>query len=217
MHLIKKYSNRKLYDTKNKTFVTMDDIADMIISGEEIQIIDNDTGDDLTAAIASQILGRKTGDKETNGIPTNVIFQLLRKGGGGLLDYTRKYIDLWQNVLTMADDEIDNLVNSYIKNKEISSSEGMKLKEEIKSHSHSLKSWISGNIETSISSVMDKMNVVKAGQWQTLVTLVEDLIGQVSDLEVKLENIENQLKEKTKKSSEKPQAKASPKPKKETL
>lgn len=64
--LIKRYANRKLYDTAHSRYVTLDEIAEMIKNGEDIQIIDNKTKADLTAVTMAQILveeekqGRRT-------------------------------------------------------------------------------------------------------------------------------------------------------------
>lgn len=54
--LIKRYANRKLYDTSCSRYVTLDEIAEMIRNGDEIQIIDNRTKADLTAVTMAQIL-----------------------------------------------------------------------------------------------------------------------------------------------------------------
>jgi len=54
--IIKRYSNRKLYDTKDSKYVTLLQIADMVRGGEEVQIIDNNTKDDLTEITLAQII-----------------------------------------------------------------------------------------------------------------------------------------------------------------
>jgi polyhydroxyalkanoate synthesis repressor PhaR len=54
--IIKRYSNRKLYDTKDSRYVTLLQIAEMIRSSEEVQIIDNNTKDDLTEVTLAQII-----------------------------------------------------------------------------------------------------------------------------------------------------------------
>ncbi len=56
MRLIKRYANRKLYDTTGSSYIKLDEIAQMIKSGEEIRIIDNKTKEDLTAVTMAQIL-----------------------------------------------------------------------------------------------------------------------------------------------------------------
>lgn len=105
MHHIKKYANRKLYDTSTKRYVTMDDISEFVKSGEEITIIDNSTGNEITQEIVSQLVGRAF-DDQARKLPLSVLRRLMRKGSGGLVDYTRKYVSLWQNALTFADDEL---------------------------------------------------------------------------------------------------------------
>jgi polyhydroxyalkanoate synthesis repressor PhaR len=54
--IIKRYSNRKLYDTKDSRYVTLLQIAEMVREGEEVQIIDNNTKDDLTEVTLAQII-----------------------------------------------------------------------------------------------------------------------------------------------------------------
>jgi polyhydroxyalkanoate synthesis repressor PhaR len=56
MKLIKRYTNRKLYDTERSCYVTLDEIAEMVREGEEVSIIDNRTGEDLTTVTLAQIV-----------------------------------------------------------------------------------------------------------------------------------------------------------------
>ena len=54
--IIKRYSNRKLYDTERSCYVTLDEIALMIREGEELKIIDKDSGENLTSVTFAQII-----------------------------------------------------------------------------------------------------------------------------------------------------------------
>lgn len=56
MRVIKRYSNRKLYDTTQSSYVTLDEIAEMVRAGDEVTIIDNKSGEDLTRVTLAQIL-----------------------------------------------------------------------------------------------------------------------------------------------------------------
>ncbi len=56
MKTIKRYSNRKLYDTDQSSYVTLDEIAEMVRAGQDVQIIDNKSGNDLTRVTLAQIL-----------------------------------------------------------------------------------------------------------------------------------------------------------------
>src|SRR6266581_6663000 len=55
-HLIKKYANRKLYDTRTSRYITLDEIAGLVRDGHEIKVVDRDNGADLTQVTLSQIV-----------------------------------------------------------------------------------------------------------------------------------------------------------------
>jgi polyhydroxyalkanoate synthesis repressor PhaR len=77
-HLIKRYSNRKLYDTTTKTYVTLEAIGAMISRGEEIQVLDNDTNEDLTSVVLSQLLLER--ERSQRFLPSAILSQLWRAG-----------------------------------------------------------------------------------------------------------------------------------------
>src|SRR5262245_48906369 len=58
---IKKYANRKLYHTNRKQYITLDRIAELIRAGEQIQVVDNETGEDITASILAQVVAPTRG------------------------------------------------------------------------------------------------------------------------------------------------------------
>ena len=182
MHKIKKYANRKMYDRTDKRYITMAQLSKLIKSGEEVSIVDNSTGDDLTSSIVSQLIGREEKDKD-RGVSPRVLMQLLRKGGGTLTDYAKKYTSLWQNAFTMAEDEVDKLVNGLVKDKELSRSEGSNLKKEIVGYTNSLKSWISDSIDKRISEALDVMNLSTKDKVNELAARVDSLAKKIEKLE----------------------------------
>ena len=54
--LIKRYSNRKLYNTRESRYITLDELADLIKAGTNVRVVDNDSTEDLTSVTLSQIL-----------------------------------------------------------------------------------------------------------------------------------------------------------------
>ena len=90
-HLIKKYANRKLYDTRTSRYITLEGIAQLVREGHEIEVVDRDNGNDLTQVTLSQIVL----SEEKRG-PARVI-----DAGGemlhdrqALLDYVRKTLNV---------------------------------------------------------------------------------------------------------------------------
>ena len=75
--VIKRYSNRKLYDTKDSRYVTLLQIAEMVRGGEEVQIIDNNTKEDLTEVTLAQIIYEEQKQK-ASGTSRNVPLQTLK-------------------------------------------------------------------------------------------------------------------------------------------
>jgi polyhydroxyalkanoate synthesis repressor PhaR len=204
MHLIKKYANRKMYDTTDKTYISRGQLAKLIKKGEEVAVIDNRTGEDLTKSIVSQLLGMDSNDKENkDAVSSRFMMQLLRKGGGTLTDYAKKYVSLWQSALTMAEDEIDKLVNRLVKNKELSLSEGKRLKKEIIGYTNSLKSWISESIDKQVSEVFDAMNLATDDHVKKLSAKVDSLAKKIKQLEKAQEKAAKKSRKKTASSANK--------------
>jgi len=83
MPKIKRYPNRKLYDTEAKQYITLDGIAEMIRQGREIQVIDYTTGEDLTAITLTQIIYEEE-KKQSGFLPRSVLAGLIQAGGDRL-------------------------------------------------------------------------------------------------------------------------------------
>jgi len=182
MHKIKRYANRKLYDASDKRYVTLDQISVLIKAGEEISVVDKKTGEDITSATVSQILARDKKVK-SNDEASGVLIQLLRKGPGTLVDYGKKYVSLWERALTMADEEIDKLVDRQVKDKEISKSEGSSLKKEILGRTEDLRNWIGDRIDQRLNEVLDVMKLATKEQVVNLTAKIESLTKKVEKLE----------------------------------
>lgn len=90
MPVIKRYPNRKLYDTEAKTYVTLDEITEMIRAGRDVHVIDHETGDDLTTLTLSQIILEQ--EKKTAGfLPRSLLTSLIRTGGDTLEQVLRTF------------------------------------------------------------------------------------------------------------------------------
>ena len=91
-HLIKKYANRKLYDTRTSRYITLEGIAELVRNGHEINVVDRDNGHDLTQVILSQIVL----SQEKHG-PARLVDaggEAIHERGQALLDYVRKTLNV---------------------------------------------------------------------------------------------------------------------------
>lgn len=89
--VLKKYSNRRLYDTKNSTYVTLNQVADMIRSGRTIEVFDAGTGDDVTAFILTQIIVEEARTKNSL-LPVPFLHMVIRFGDTVLKEFFENYL-----------------------------------------------------------------------------------------------------------------------------
>jgi polyhydroxyalkanoate synthesis repressor PhaR len=100
MVTIKRYPNRKLYNTDTKKYITLDGIAGLIQAGEEIQILDHSTGEDLTTVTLTHIIFEQE-KKNAGFLPRSVLTGLVQSGGQTLTSIRRTLtspLDLFHHV-----------------------------------------------------------------------------------------------------------------------
>lgn len=109
--LLKKYSNRRLYDTEKSVYVTLDLVAGIIRRGRQIKVEDAKTGEDVTASILTQIVVEES-RKKNYLLPTPLLYLIIQYGENVLSDFFEKYLEqtiknylLFRN---LADDQFKN-------------------------------------------------------------------------------------------------------------
>jgi polyhydroxyalkanoate synthesis repressor PhaR len=87
--IIKRYQNRKLYDTQQSCYVTLDDIAKMIRTNEEVMVIDNKSKNDITAATLTQIIFEAE-KKASQYAPLFTLREIIQNGNGSISSFLAK-------------------------------------------------------------------------------------------------------------------------------
>ncbi len=95
LRIIKKYPNRRLYDTTQSAYITLEGVREMIVSHEQFQVIDSKTGKDITRTILLQIIGEQEASNGTgNPLFSNVFLeQLIRFYGNSLQGLLSEYLE----------------------------------------------------------------------------------------------------------------------------
>ncbi len=89
---IKKYANRRLYDTESSTYITLDRLAQMVREGREFEVVDAKTGEDITRQVLTQIIV----DEEARGstmLPINFLKQLIGLYGNSMQSFVPQYLE----------------------------------------------------------------------------------------------------------------------------
>ena len=89
---IKKYANRRLYDTESSSYITLDRLAEMVREGREFEVVDAKSGDDITRQVLTQIIV----DEEARGstlLPLNVLKQIIGLYGNSMQSFVPQYLE----------------------------------------------------------------------------------------------------------------------------
>ena len=105
--VIKKYANRRLYNTATSTYVTLDDLASMVKSGQDFLVYDAKSGDDITRSVLTQIIFEEEnkGGAQTL-LPVNFLRQLIKYYGDQMQGMVPSYLEFSLDNLTKDQDKI---------------------------------------------------------------------------------------------------------------
>jgi polyhydroxyalkanoate synthesis repressor PhaR len=97
---IKKYANRRLYNTGTSTYVTLEDLAAMVKAGENFVVYDAKSGDDITRSVLAQIIFEQENKEGQNLLPINFLRQLIRFYGDSMQMLVPRYLEVSLESLT---------------------------------------------------------------------------------------------------------------------
>src|SRR5262245_42019506 len=97
---IKKYANRRLYNTGTSTYVTLEDLAAMVKAGEDFVVYDAKTGEDITRSVLAQIIFEQENKEGQNLLPINFLRQLIRFYGDSMQMLVPRYLEVSLDSLT---------------------------------------------------------------------------------------------------------------------
>jgi polyhydroxyalkanoate synthesis repressor PhaR len=98
--IIKKYENRRLYDTAGSRYVNLEDVAQMVRDGTEVQVVDASTGEDLTRIVLTQIIMEDAKGRDS-ALPLDMLRQMVMTSGAtsqeALLKYMKTTLEMYQS------------------------------------------------------------------------------------------------------------------------
>jgi polyhydroxyalkanoate synthesis repressor PhaR len=115
--VIKKYANRRLYDTSNSRYINLEDIAALVRNGKDLQVVDASTGEDITRVTLTQIIveDAKGGP---SGLPLELLRQLIvasdRVGQEFIMWYLKSAFDAYQNVQSSLQTRLSELQSAAL-------------------------------------------------------------------------------------------------------
>jgi len=109
--VIKKYANRRLYDTGRSSYVTLEDLCDMVKEGYDFVVYDAKSGEDLTRSVMTQIIAEQEGKEGQNLLPTSFMKQLIGFYGDNMGKLVPNYLEQTFAEFTKKQDEFRAQMN----------------------------------------------------------------------------------------------------------
>jgi polyhydroxyalkanoate synthesis repressor PhaR len=111
--LIKKYPNRRLYNTETSEYITVKDVAELIKAGNRVEVKDANTGEDVTALVLTQIIMEKA--KNNQGLlPVSLLHLVIQFGENLLHEFFEKYLEKTMESYLVYRKTMDDQVNAYL-------------------------------------------------------------------------------------------------------
>ena len=176
MVVIKRYPNRKLYDSDAKQYITLEGIADLIRAGKEIQIVDHNTGEDLTAVTLTQIIFEQ--EKKKGGFLPRSVLTGLVQAGGDTIGTLRRTLASPLDLLRHVDDEIEKRINALINRGELEEGDGRRLLSKLLSPRNQTSTPTAAEIE----DALNKRGVPTHEDMQRLSSQIDALTSALENL-----------------------------------
>lgn len=155
MRVIKRYPNRKLYDTSARQYVTLQSIRELVGDGEIVQVVDSRTGKDVTKGALSKIVLEKEMENG-GGLPTSFLTDMIKRSGRTVMGYLKKSWEAGKEAAAWAEDEVGTSMKGLVKMGKLSISEADNLRSDITSKVKSRLAEQEALIERGIKAGLEK-------------------------------------------------------------
>lgn len=187
MLVIKRYPNRKLYDTISKKYITLDGIAELIRNGEEVKVIDHTTDEDLTAVTLTQIIFEQ--EKKKGGFLPPSILTGLVKAGGETVNTIKRTLTSPLELLQHVDEEIENRIQALLAKGELAKEEAVALRDKMLNVNPIESKMMPGQAQ--LEKILNKRGVPSKEELHEISKQIDQLNAKLDSLVVETEKPEN--------------------------
>jgi polyhydroxyalkanoate synthesis repressor PhaR len=179
MPVIKRYPNRKLYDTEAKQYITLEGIADLIRQGKEVCVVDHASGADLTAVTLTQIIFEQ--EKKYKGFLPQAVLTGLIQAGGDTMSTLRRTLTSSLNLAHTIDEEIERRIQALVHRGDLATDEGVRLRNKLLAHT-ALSLGTPKLSERDLEQALDKRGVPTRDD-------LKQILAQLDELALKLDSL----------------------------
>lgn len=176
--VIKRYQNRKLYDTEESRYVTLNDIAQMIQEGYDVKVVNAKTGEDLTALTLTQIIFEEEKRKKSI-LPIQALKRIIRSSGESVQELFVKFLgSADSNVITVRE-EIEKYLQKLVRGGTLTYEQGSRLIQDLWANYQETFSQLQKKVDQRLTQAFDKMT--KAPMLRSEIRMLEDKIAKLEE------------------------------------
>ena len=185
--IIKRYSNRRLYDTSEKRTVKLEDLGELVKNDVDFKVIDSDTGKDITLSILARIFSDTlAGNKQNLEQTTKLIRSFISKGGFMAKDFFEKSVLFGLGLFDLTKEKAEKIVDEMIQRGEMSHSDKAKaVKDLLKGHEERLNK-IKTKVDERVEEISARIRGKEKEELASLHKKLDELAKVVEKLEKKL-------------------------------
>jgi polyhydroxyalkanoate synthesis repressor PhaR len=178
--VVKRYPNRKLYNTAAKRYVSLDILADLIRQGEDVQVVDNVSGDDVTVLVLAQIIAEQE-RKQGGFLPLPLLTGWIQAGGETITSL-RRSMAAQLDILRQVDEEIERRLARLVSRGEIAEEESQRLGDLLLARGRRSALEAIHPPEQMLESLRRRYGLPSRADLQALSEQIDALAQQVDDL-----------------------------------
>jgi len=185
-YIIKKYANRKLYNTEEKKYVNLSEISRLIREEVDLKVIDNKTKEDVTSLVLAQIIVEQERTKKTM-LPLILSpLKMLKRGGEDMFKLGRKMFLASLGMLSLTKERANKIAQELIKRGELSQSESKEFVVDLLDRAEKEKDRLIEKIKPEIDKSIEKMNFASKKCVDNLEKKIDELGNKIDQLSKKI-------------------------------
>lgn len=196
MRIIKRYSNRRLYDTHESRTITQTDLANLVRGGVDVKVVDTASGRDITMAVLGRIIINEAPRWSDKQQAKELFSKIIMIGGEKSMSILKNTILASIGVINVTKAKAEKIIDELIKKGELDKSSRkqavMELLEKAESSSSKLKDRVAkeaGRAQVEVTSLIKRLNLAKQSDMKNVEAKVDKLAKQLRLLQKKLDSL----------------------------
>lgn len=187
IRIIKRYKNRRLYDTQRKASIKLEDVASLIKENVEFKVVDSSTDKDVTLSVLTQLLPKEIKNWKDLKKSNKTVKRIIKLGGEGVMDFFEKAALVGLGLFDITKEKVEEVVDELIKRGEISKKDRAKVvKSMIRGHKERTEK-VKAKIDEGIKKAVEKVRGLEKKELKEVHYKIEKLAKAVESLEKKLD------------------------------